>query len=154
MGKFILYLLTLSTTSSALFFPWIGVVAYYTLAIWAPQNIWFWVFEDLRISYYVSIATMIGFMLTFLRKKTNLSILKNVQNLLIAILWLTLNISYLFNPYGHNDSMSIAINSHFLITLMNKIFISYLIAVLLIDTKKKLHVLVIVLLLFVTYYTY
>jgi len=154
MSTLLLYTIIAITILSSVILPWLGVVAYYTLGILAPQNIWFWVFRGTRIQYYIALTTMLGFILSFVQKKINFALLKDKQNLLMVILWISFAVSYYINPFGHNKNSSVALDSSYLLSLANRIFLFYFISILLIDNAQKLHWLVIVLLFSTIYYSY
>ena len=154
MARYLLYILIVGTTGSTFFRPWIGVLAYYTLAIWCPQGIWGWVFRDIRVTLIVSVVTIIGFLRDSLSGKLNFSILKERQNIYIVILWLALTASYFFNPHEHNNIPWIVVNSWYLMSLFHKILLFYFISVVLIDNRKKFHCLIMVFLVTVSYYTF
>jgi putative inorganic carbon (hco3(-)) transporter len=134
--------------------PWIGVIAYYTLAIWTPESVWFWIFGDIRISLYISIATITGCFLAVVRNKIDFSILKSKQNLFMALLWLSLTISFYFSPYGSNETATLSHNSEYLISLVNKVFLMYFFSILLINTHKKIYYLALVIVISIIYHTF
>lgn len=150
MTTIILYLLVIGTFVGTLFHVWLGVIAYYLLAVLQPQAIWFWVFGDLRISLYIAIFAGLGFLIAFISGKVDFSILRNRQNLYLAIFWGLIHLSLLFSSYaGQND-----FDSHYRIGIIDKMFLMYFVAILLIDTKKKFHYLIIIMLISVIYYAY
>jgi putative inorganic carbon (hco3(-)) transporter len=154
MGIILLYLLILGTSLSTFLYPYIGVLAYYTLALWFPQAIWFWIFEGIRVSLYISIAVLVGFFVEVLRRKTDFSILRDKQHLYIAVLWLAILASYFFSPYGPNLSPGLTENSYYLLSLLSKFFLMYFLSVILINSPKKFHLLIIVFIITTGYYIY
>lgn len=154
MTTLLLYAIIIGTITISLFYPWIGVLAYYTLALMFPQSIWNWIFGDLRVSLYISIAAIIGFIGASLIGKIDLSILKNKQNLYIIVLWLAIIASYIFSPYGVNESTYKATNSRLILIHLNKVFLFYFVSILLIDSKQKYHFLIVVFLVTILLYIY
>lgn len=154
MTTLLLYVLIFSTAVYSLVQPWIGVIAYYTLAIMFPQAIWPWIFQDLRVSFIVSISVIAGFLIAGISNRVDFSFLKDWMNLMVALLWMFIVLSYFFGAYGISQTESGITNSKLLVTHINKVFLFYFISVLLIDSREKLHCLVIVMLVTICYYTY
>jgi probable O-glycosylation ligase (exosortase A-associated) len=154
MWTIVLYLILTATFVSSLARPYISVLAYYTLAIWHPQIIWMWIFGRARFAVMVSIGAILGFVISFARGQIDFSILKNKQNAFVAVMWVLILISYMFNPYGINDSPSKNFNTDIIVDSFNKIFLFYFLSVLLIDTKEKLHFLIMVMVVTIIYYIY
>lgn len=154
MTTLLLYAIIIGTITTSLFYPWIGVLAYYNLALMFPQAIWTWIFGDLRVSLYISIATIIGLIGASLAGKIDLSMLKNKQNLYMIVLWLAIIASYIFSPYGVNESTYQATNSWLILIHLNKVFLFYFVSILLIDSKQKYHLLIVVFLVTILYYIY
>lgn len=153
MTKILLYLIVMGTSGVSLIHPWVGVVAYYLNAVLFPQSIWPWIFRDLRVSLVVAAATCVGFLFSMVTGRVNFHVLATKQNLYLAMLWICVLISYYFSPYGFNVSETSAVNSSALMTHLNKVFLFYFIAVLFIDTEKKLYFLCLVLLVTVISFT-
>ncbi len=150
MTTILLYLLIFGTFVASIFHVWLGVTAYYVLAIFAPQSIWFWIFGDLRVSYYMAIAAFLGFIVAFVSKKVDFTVLKNRENLFLIIFWILIHLSLLFSPYaGLNVS-----ESYYRMEIIDKMFLMYFVAILLIDTKQKFYYFIIIMLVSVVYYTY
>lgn len=154
MAQILLYVLLAANAVVAPFVPWIGVLAYYTISVYNPPAIWFWVFRDIRYAVYTSVPTLIGFFVLLLRQQISLARLLDRQNLYILIMLLGATQSYLFSPFGHNTTAFAALNSEFLITTFAKVILFYTISIPIIDTRPKLFFLVGIMLLTVIYYTY
>lgn len=154
MGKILLLVLVSATCIAAVVRPWLGVVAYYVLAVFFPQAVWAWVFGGLRVSLYVALCTILGFMAAALTGRIDFSALRDRQHLCVAGLWVWVVASYVFSPYGANESAYAAVNSASLLGHMNKVFLFYFVAVLLIDAQEKILGLSMVMLATVVYYTY
>lgn len=155
----IIYPLLLATVFFAVLYPWTGVLSYYFVAILSPQAIWFWIFEDIRISLYLSLATMLGFLKVLIQGKVDFSILKNKQNLFLIVIWISIHISnglsqYAYDPNFFDNQGNRMINPANILDTLNKIFLFYFVAICLIDSKKKFHYLVIALIAIIFYYIY
>ena len=77
MTTALLLIITLISCLAAIARPWIGVIAYYTLALLSPDGFWPWIFNNSRISLYVAIATILGLTFSILKKEINFSNKKN-----------------------------------------------------------------------------
>jgi probable O-glycosylation ligase (exosortase A-associated) len=147
MGKILLFLLIASAGIGALARPWIGVHSYYLLAILGPQYIWWWNFEGLRVSFVISICTILGVLYKVLESKYNYQLLINKQNFWVALLWFAIAISYLFGPYATNLPGRLLYAS-------SVIFIFYFISVMEIDRLFKLRILVLIFVVSTIFLTY
>jgi len=136
------YFLFIGTMVLSLARPWIGAVAIYLNAIWVPQAIWPWVFEETRVIYWVSLTTVLGFLIAVARKRIDFTVLKSKQNLYLAILWLCLLFSYLFPPVPVTPTEMAVFNPDYLIQNMTKVILFYFVSILVIDDKRKCHFLV------------
>jgi len=137
-----------SSMTLSLFMPWIGALAYYTLGIMAPAALWPWIFGRTRVSFYVAIATILGLMIAALAKRIDFSILKSKQNFyLFIILVCTVN-SYYFSPFiiTYQSTTSLYLSNEYMFTQMLKTISFYFITILVVDTKKKYHYLIMVIL--------
>ncbi len=150
MTTILLYLLTVGTFVGSVFQAWLGVTAYYVLAILSPQSIWYWIFGEMRVSFYVAISALMGFIVAVFLKKVDFSILKNIQNLYLLIFWIFIHLSLVFSPFGYTNE----VESNYRMELIDKMFLMYFVAILLVDTKKKFHYFIIIMLVSVVYYTY
>lgn len=147
------------TLTASLFRPWIGVIAYTLFSLWFPHAIWPWVFRgagyNIRISYVIALAVMIGFGLAYIKKGIDFGVLRHRQNLYLFILWLCLILSYVFRSYDVGLESRIAIqNPVYLINNMTKVILFYYVSVLLINTKEKLHYYTMVILFCGVFYVY
>ncbi len=155
----LIYILLVGVVSSAIMQAWTGVLVYYFLAILSPQSIWFWVLEGIRISLYVSLATMIGFLKALFQKKVDFSMLNNKQNVFLAIIWISIYLSDVFSRYAYDpdfrDSKGLGMmNPAGILDVLNKAYFFYFIAICLIDTKRKFHYLVMSFIAIIYYYIY
>lgn len=136
------YILFIASMAFSLVMPWVGVVAIYLNAIWVPLAIWPWIFRDVRVVYFISLTTILGFIAAAIAKKIDFSVLKSKQNLYLLILWLCLLVSYLFPPITV-AATNLAVNDpDYLIQNMSKVILFYFVAILVIDNKRKYHILV------------
>lgn len=154
MGVILLYILILLTAVSTLFQSWVGVVAYYTLSLWYPQIIWYYIFGNIRVVFIVSLVTIASFVKDLLLGKVKLNILKEKQNIYMLILWLSLFVSFFFSPYGSERSEISTFSSSYLISNYSNIFIFYFISIFLIDTREQFHFLILVFVVTTLYYIY
>ena len=126
--------------------PWVGVAAYYLMAICVPAAIWPWVFQGTRVSFYIAVSTIIGFVGAAMTNRVDFGVLKNKQNIYLFILWGCLAGSYLFGPYDLTETKDITRDPNYLLLNMSKVFLSYFLAILIFDSRRKLHFLIWVLL--------
>lgn len=137
MGKFLLFAVLLGTGCKTLMTPYIGVIAYYLLAILGPQYIWWWNFEGLRSSFIVALSTISSFLLAAAQQRFNYNFFFSKINLWVLVLWASLVFSYLLGPY-----VSILGDKPIeQIKYMNKIVFFYFLATIIIDDLKKLKML-------------
>jgi len=111
--------------------PFLGVLAYYTLAFMRPQEV-FWGFADTRLTLLVSISTLAATAFHFLRRP-NLDFIKNPQCFFIFVLWAFIVLSTQFGEFGGPEPKWI--------DYYNKMFLTWFIALALVTTVKKLYVL-------------
>lgn len=154
MATILLKVILFATLASALVKSWVGVAAYYTLSLWYPQMIWFWAFAGTRASFIVSIATIMGCAKDVVLGKVDFSVLFQKQNVYVVILWFSLALSYVMSPTSRYESENIMLSGTFLISYFNRVFFFYFVSVLLIDTREKLHYLIICFVVIVLYYIY
>ncbi len=153
MGTILFYSTFFSTTASSLVKPWIGIMAYYLLAILGPQYIWWWHFDGLRASLWVAVFTLGGIALQIGQNNYDFSFLKTKQNLWLALLWLCISLSYYFGPYvAKFDSYVLSPDQLFSIT--NSIFLFYFCASLIINDLKKVSYLGIIMIISAGYLIY
>jgi probable O-glycosylation ligase (exosortase A-associated) len=138
MGKLLLALIILSTGMSAIAHPWVGIIAYYLLAIFGPQYIWWWAFGGLRVSFIVALSTFCGTILHLSSGKLDFRFLKTKLNFWALILWTFVIISYYFGPYV-SKFRSAGLGPEELFPLNNKMFIFYFCATLIMDRIKNLR---------------
>lgn len=154
MTTILLYCLLAGTTISTLKAAWVGVVGYYVLSILYPQIIWYWIFLNIRATFFISTATIISYLKEVVLGNVSFSSYKTRQNCFIIILWICICISFFFNPYGLNDTLDLTYNTNYLFSTFNKIFIFYFISVSMIKKKFHYHVLIVAFIGCVLYFTY
>lgn len=143
MGKQLLGILLLITGFVAVSRPWVGITSYYLLAILGPQYIWWWVFEELRVSLIVALIALLGVGFQLVKKNYDFSFLLNRQNRWLAILWLAVTCSYFFGPFVSSFRAE-GLRPDQLFSITNTIFLFYFCASLEMNIPKKLRYLGIV----------
>lgn len=138
MGKFLLITILTITAATALVRPWIGIIAYYVLALLGPQYIWFWIFESLRVSYLVAVLTIVGVFLKVLNGQYDLSYIKTKLNMYLVLLFGFVLISYFFGSFGQLNDKSIY-DPDELIQSIIKMLLFYFCAALAINDLGKLR---------------
>lgn len=140
---------------TALTRPWVGVVAAYLFVVLAPQDIWWWAFEGTRPVLWTLIPTLIGIVVLLLQGNLNLARLKTKRNLFLLILWVCFVFSSFAGPYANVVNTPYRwLPVDFVRGLANNIFLLYFMAILLIDSAKKLKCLAVVMLLSTIYLIY
>lgn len=150
----LLVLLIIITVFFTLSKPWIGVNAYYLLAILGPQYIWWWYFEDFRVSLIIASSSALSVLLHLSRKDYYDSrFVFNRQNLVLLCLWGTIVISYLFGPYVPLHEFA-GLSPSQIFSITNSMFLFYFIASLELNKIYKLRWLVIIFSLSTAYMIY
>ncbi len=150
----IIYVILGANSLISLVRPWVGVILAYTVALLAPQYIWWWAFGDARPSFWVLVPTLAGFGFLAVRGKISLAPLGTRLNVCVAILWLCATISYYFGPYVDVVNQWRFYDSGVMFSLMQKTFLTYFVASVLIDDTRKLKFTPIAILLTAAYMTY
>jgi putative inorganic carbon (hco3(-)) transporter len=136
MGSIVFYF-TICASAVSIAQPWIGVLNGYLSILLGPQVLWWWAFEGTRHFYFIAAGTVAGLILTILRKKIDLKLLLNRQNLYL-ILWYAFTVlSYLFAPFTNVVADSRFFSPEEIFPIVSKAFIFYFISVLCIDSEKK-----------------
>lgn len=154
MGTIVLYIVLGSNAWIALMYPWIGIVLAYLMAVLTPHNIWWWAFEGVRPLYWVLVPTLAGFVFALLNRKVNFSGINTKLNWCIGIIWITFTISFYFGSYVDVYNEFRFYNPPFMFTTLQKTYLTYFIAVALVDNTKKLKALSLVIIVAVIYMTY
>jgi probable O-glycosylation ligase (exosortase A-associated) len=153
MVKIAISLLIIVTAVLTLTRTWLGISAYYLLALMVPQNIWWWGFEGLRVSLVVAWATLASLIIGISQNKFDINYLKTKLNFWLLLLWLLITLSYLFGPFV-SSFKSDGINPDMLFSMTNKMFLFYFCSTLVIDNPKKLKYLIIVYVIATAYLIY
>ncbi len=124
--------------------PFLGVVAYYTLAFMRPQET-LWGLGDTRLTLLVSVSTIASTLLHF-AGKPNLSFLKQKQCFFIAVLWLFIFLSTIFGDFAAPEAKWM--------DYYNKLFLIYFVVLAVTTSEKKLYILAWVLMLSIGYLAY
>jgi putative inorganic carbon (hco3(-)) transporter len=151
--KIVLIIATFITLSTSILYSWIGIIAYYTLAILAPQHIWFWLFTDLRLSLFVSCFTFAGVLHHYFRIGFDWRYLFTKINFWVLILYISVLISYLFGSHVHN-SLNKQFDPDTQIIDISKIFLFYFITTFVINDIKKIKFFSLLLVFIVAFYCY
>lgn len=154
MAALLVYVLLAVNAVVSLFRPWIGVESAYLIALLTPQNIWWWAFENLRPAFWLTAPAVVGFAIAVLRGGVTLSRLATRVNACVAILWVTLTLSYYFGPYVHVENPWRFYDPDLVFANTQKIFLTYFMAVALIDDTRKLKVAMGVMLITTVYMSY
>lgn len=123
---------------ASLFRPWVGVVAVYLLVVLSPQNIWWWAFEGIRPIFYISVATIIGFLSALFVGKISLQPFFDKRIYCLLIMWIAFSISFYFGDYVSISSAFRFSDPNLQFAIINKILLFFLICCLCIDNQKKL----------------
>lgn len=138
MGTLLLYLVLGLNALVSLVQPWIGAVLAYLVAVLTPHNIWWWAFQDLRPLLWVLVPTLVGFVLAVFRGVVDFSGFNTRLNFCVFALWLGFTVSFYCGPYVwvYNDYRFY--DPDFMFSSLQKTYITYFVAVALIDNQKKL----------------
>ena len=134
----LLYLLLIGNAMVALALPWIGLVGAYLVAILAPHNIWWWLFEGIRPFYWVMLPTLAGFGVALVRRKISWAGLNSRINACMAILWLSFTISYYFGPFVDVVNDYRFYDPAVMFPTLQVTYLTFFIGVALIDSTNKL----------------
>ncbi len=140
----------------SLFAPWLGVIFYYLFSVGQMQSMWPHHFgAESRVALLMTAATLIGLCGATAIRGINYRILLYPHTIAIVIFaaWVNLSIPYTSFSVYYNPLPGELTTSE-IVEIFNKIIIFYLIAALLIDTRKKLIWLIYGFALILVYYTY
>lgn len=154
MGKLLLVSLIGFSAISSLKRPWIGIIAYYMLAILGPQYIWFWNFEGLRASFWVAIFVLTGIAWNMLAKTFDYGFLLTGLNRWTFLLFSSVVLSYYLGPYVSLHDPKSGLSPKFLLDNTINIYLFYYCAVLAMDSVNKLKYLSLVIVFSVIYLIY
>ena len=146
----LLYLIIAATSIKTIMTPVTGVFAYYFLAIFGPQYIWFWIFEDLRVSLIVALSTICSFLFGILSGTVNTSIFRSKINFALLVLWLAISISYFWGPIVSEVQWQ----SDLFFDRANKMFIFYFISISLFKDVKTIKYFTLIIIVATIYLTY
>lgn len=153
MFNILLYVIIFSVITLSLITPYIGIVSYYLLAILGPQYIWWWIFQEVRVSFIISIPLVIGVALKILTNKSNTINLSNKHNFCLFTIWICTAISYFLGPYV-TESRLYGLDSFSMFRQLTICFFIYFISCLEINSLKKLRYLSIIIVISTVYLTY
>lgn len=148
------YLLILVNGLVSLAAPWIGITLAYLFALMTPQNIWFWVFEGIRPFFMVVVPAVIGFCLAAIAGKVQFARLRTRINGLLFVMWVCMTIAYYFGPYVDVVNAWRFFDPGYMFETLQKTYLTYFIATLLIDNDRKLKAAAMVMVITVAYMTW
>ncbi len=154
MSTAILYLFMFGNAFVSLALPWVGIILAYLIAVLAPHNIWWWVFEDVRPFYWVILPTLVGFMLAMVRGKVDFAPLRTRLNWCITVLWLSFTLSYYFGPYVDVVNEWRFYDPGVMYSTMQKTYLTYFVGTLLINDTRKVRWAALVMVVTTLYMTY
>jgi O-antigen ligase len=124
--------------AAALVWPWIGVVSAYVVAVLTPQEIWHWAFGDIRPFFYVMLPTLAGLGLASVLRRVDPVSLKVSGFWWIVAFWFFQTSSFLFGSYVDVWNESRFFNPASVNTSLQTTFVTFLAAVLLLTTVRRL----------------
>jgi len=154
VGTAILYSLLAINAAVSFFRPWIGVVGAYLVAILAPQDIWWWLFSDLRPFFWVILPTLAGFGIAALRGQVDFAFFRTRVNACVAILWISAVLAYYFGPYVNVVNEWRFYDPQFMFGIFQKTYLTYFVGVALLNDSRKLKFGALVLVITTVYMTY
>jgi putative inorganic carbon (hco3(-)) transporter len=154
VAAIVVILILLANVVVALVSPWRGFVLAYVIAIFAPQDVWWWAFEGVRPFYWIIVPALIGFGVAVLRGQVAFAQLNTRLNRCMFLLWLCFTISYYFGPYVDVFNAYRFYDPAFMFATLQKTFLTYFVATTLIDSPKKLKVMALVMVVTAVYMTY
>lgn len=143
MGTLFLTLIVVFTGAVTIVRPWVGVTAYYFLAVFGPQYIWWFPFEGNRVSVVVALSTFIGTLLGVFNNNFDFKYLINKFNFIILTLWFFISVSYWFGPYVSTISSG-GLSVEQIFSYTNKMLLFYFVATLVVNDLKKIRYLIII----------
>ncbi len=155
MGEILLDITVGCVCIATLFKPWIGVVAYYTLALLLPQHLWWWVFEDVRASFIVSISTCVALVFHFVLKGgVSFQKYRDYSSLLMLLLWGAAILSYYEGDYVFLEQTTGGLSSQALFRLVNISFCFYFVSIPILNSTKSIKYLFYTFTLITLFYIY
>jgi hypothetical protein len=151
MGTVVFYLALVFIFFCIFIRPSLTVVAYYTVALIAPEHIWFWIFDDFPISKTLTIFILLAVIVSTLQGKVNFNRLLHIQNRLVFSLWLLIHLANFFAPI---EETIISIPVSLTLSTLNSLIIVYFSSQLLITSKSQLQWIFYTILAAGYYYTY
>ncbi len=153
MSQILLYSILFLSGFWSIITPSVGVVLYYILAVLGPQYIWWWQFENVRSSFIIILFLSLGTVYKIFSGELVSKFIFNKLNFFMLVLWISVSISHFFG--GYND-IYIGLSSYTaeLFYRYNVVFFVYFISIIVIDSKKNVKFLSIVVIVSVIYLTY
>jgi putative inorganic carbon (HCO3(-)) transporter len=155
MGQILLYIIFVTTALTALFLPWVGIVASYLIAILMPQNIWWWNFEGIRPFYFVAIPTIIGTLGALIRGNAYLKeTLNSTINKLLLLFWLLVCLSYFVGPYVNVFNQYRLFEPSVVFSHLTKIFFFFFLTFMFKHSENRVKSLTLVIIISTAYFIY
>lgn len=155
MSEIILSLIIGCICITTLFRPWVGVMAYYILALLLPQYLWWWMFEDIRASFLISISTAISLIIHYVVKGgISFQNYRDYSSLLMLSLWGAATLSYYAGDYVLLEQTTGGLSSQALFRLINISFCFYFISISILNNTKNIKYLFYIFTLITLFYTY
>lgn len=148
------YLLILVNGVVSLAAPWIGITIAYLFALMTPQNIWFWAFEGIRPFFMIVVPALIGFGLAVLFGKVQFRRIATRLNAYLFVMWLFMTLAYYVGPYVDVVNAYRFFDPTYMFETLQKTFLTYFIATVLIDNDRKLKAAALVMVVTVAYLTW
>lgn len=154
MSAVLVYLLLFFNAIVAIAEPWIGVVFAYFVTLLTPQNIWWWAFDGLRPSFWIVVPALAGVALAAVRGKLDFSRFNTKLNWCMFTLWLCLTNAYYFGPFVDVVNQYRFFEPDWMYSTIQKTYLLYFVAVLVLDSRRKLKVAALVMVATTLYMTY
>lgn len=111
--QLIIYLALVAICLTALFRPFWGAIAFYTVSLIKPHSIWPWQFDGIPIYESLVASTLIGVIGNTLKGKSRLDRLKNRHCLPLILILTTMFLSNIFSPFPDNQLSSLITETMF-----------------------------------------
>ncbi len=120
--------------------PWVGVLFYYLFSVGQMQTMWPQEFGEGRVGLSITAAVLIGLIGATGIKLVNYRVLLYPHSILMAMLALWVNLSAEYSDYlVRVEPLKGQLTQAVILETFNKTVVFYFVAILLIDTRKKLE---------------
>ncbi|MDA8962016.1 O-antigen ligase family protein [Congregibacter sp.] len=151
MVKIFTILALLGSTFLLFSSPWVAGLSYATVSIVQPQYVWFWAFDNIPVFRISAGLSIVAWLIKVAKGDIVASLYKEPIVWSVALLWVIFQLSQFASPYPEyttGASTKVILNTLDIVVLM------FLILVGLLDNRKALFYLVVVLVLATLYYTW